>query len=403
MDSSQNSFNPDWKKTFHVTLSFADGAPARTYAIQAALRTYRPTYFHLWQLKTLWHEKKITSDDIEVHSFEEMETVPAIEIDRASDRVQMVTQEILKFKSQYVEEIMNDKNDISKFWLRKTKKPVLAVLAVNDSETGKVLLYRGTNMEVKKKESIMFDCSINIKELRFNLYDFSPSFYYIQVSMPTGSLCAERNVIGSALAMNPSLKRDDLIMVAVLAIPLEDIYQQMSHFQGKNTDQILDVANETPYSTNNRINMKRNMSISSFASIVEEQTLSDEDEDWIQTIAIPPDKKDSKETKNVKIETGDLSNSIIKVPPLNIDPIQSSPPNSPARRIRIYTNTDADSDVMGTRNKHNFHEIANPIDLENMQMCVPVQDNPKHKFKKMGKRGKKRTVVVHSQTVSVFL
>ena len=48
---------------------------------------------------------------------------------------------------------------------QKALKPVIAVLAV-ETPDGKVKLYRGTNMEV---------------------------------SMPTGSLCAERNVIGTAL------------------------------------------------------------------------------------------------------------------------------------------------------------------------------------------------------------
>ena len=38
-----NDFNTEWKNSFHVTLSFADGSPARTYAIQASLRPYRPT------------------------------------------------------------------------------------------------------------------------------------------------------------------------------------------------------------------------------------------------------------------------------------------------------------------------------------------------------------------------
>ena len=52
-------FDPDWKQSFSVTLSFADGAPARTHAIQSALRPYRPTYFHFWQLKTFWHDSKI--------------------------------------------------------------------------------------------------------------------------------------------------------------------------------------------------------------------------------------------------------------------------------------------------------------------------------------------------------
>lgn len=65
-----NSFNPDWRQTVSVTYSFADGSAARSHAIQASLRPYRPTYFHFWQLKTFWHETKITDEDIEVHSFE---------------------------------------------------------------------------------------------------------------------------------------------------------------------------------------------------------------------------------------------------------------------------------------------------------------------------------------------
>lgn len=51
------------------------------------------------------------------------------------------------------------------FAILKALKPVIAVLAVQ-TRNGEVKLYRGTNMEV---------------------------------SMPTGSLCAERNVIGTAL------------------------------------------------------------------------------------------------------------------------------------------------------------------------------------------------------------
>jgi hypothetical protein len=41
--------------------------------------------------------------------------------------------------------------------------------------------------------------------------------------MPTGSLCAERNVIGTALSEDLTLKRQDLKMVAVLSVTLEDI------------------------------------------------------------------------------------------------------------------------------------------------------------------------------------
>lgn len=39
------------------------------------------------------------------------------------------------------------------------------------------------------------------------------------MSLPTGSLCAERNAIGSALADDPSLRREHFKMVAVLFLP----------------------------------------------------------------------------------------------------------------------------------------------------------------------------------------
>ena len=177
-------FSTEWRKSMHITLSFADGSPARNHAIQAALRTYRPTYFHCWQLKTFWHESKIVDSDIEVHSFEEMETLPPVETNQLHDKVLLQVIEDMKAFRNDMANILNQSNDIYKFWLRKTHKPVLAVLAAKVK--GKIKLYRGTNMEV---------------------------------SMPTGSLCAERNVIGTALADNPALKRQDLRVIAVLSVP----------------------------------------------------------------------------------------------------------------------------------------------------------------------------------------
>lgn len=61
-------------------------------------------------------------------------------------------------------------SEVGSFWLRKTQKPVLAVLLVRRLPDGEPRLFRGANMEV---------------------------------SMPTGSLCAERNVIGTAYSNDP--------------------------------------------------------------------------------------------------------------------------------------------------------------------------------------------------------
>ena len=220
-------YNPDWRSRFHLTLSFADGSSARQYAIQSSLRSYRPTYLHFWQLKTYWHEDKVRSacvgaggwmrrwpfpssrsllsfsplsphhlfflqvciDDIEAHSFEDMETDPPLEIRDVDDDIKAVVEEMKRFKADFegVKGEGEDGSDLRQFWMRKTKKVVLAVLLARDS-AGKHKLFRGTNMEV---------------------------------SMPTGSLCAERNVIGTALAENVGLKRGDLLAVAVLAVDLE--------------------------------------------------------------------------------------------------------------------------------------------------------------------------------------
>merc|ERR1740117_2318241 len=43
----------------------------------------------------------------------------------------------------------------------------------------------------------------------------------MEVSMPTGTLCAERNAIGNALAANPTLRRQDIHAVAVLSLLLD--------------------------------------------------------------------------------------------------------------------------------------------------------------------------------------
>jgi cytidine deaminase len=166
---------------------------------------FRPTYFHIWQLKTFWHERKIVDDDVEVHSFEEMEASPALESNLLRGELAQVVQEMKTFRQEMTQTLLRtDDNDIHSFWLRKTHKPVLAVLLVQ-SEGQAPILYRGTNMEV---------------------------------SMPTGSLCAERNVIGTALASNPKLKRHDLKCIAVLAVapPSDTEAKPRSASQGNASD-----------------------------------------------------------------------------------------------------------------------------------------------------------------------
>ena len=59
----------DWAKQLHLTISLADGAPARISALNASLRSYRPDYLHIWRMKTYWDSQVLCEEDVEFHSF----------------------------------------------------------------------------------------------------------------------------------------------------------------------------------------------------------------------------------------------------------------------------------------------------------------------------------------------
>ena len=89
---------------------------------------------------------QICEDDIECHSFEEISTEPAIKIEntKKDPLVNAVVEEMAQFRKEFTEVVNNSsvENDLSSFWLRKTKKPVLAVLLVQKPGQD-FKLYRG--------------------------------------------------------------------------------------------------------------------------------------------------------------------------------------------------------------------------------------------------------------------
>mmetsp|Transcript_25324 Transcript_25324/g.59275 ORF Transcript_25324/g.59275 Transcript_25324/m.59275 type:complete len:879 (-) Transcript_25324:2979-5615(-) len=313
-------FSTEWRKSFSVTISYADGSPARNHAIQAALRTFKPMYYHFWQLKTFWHESKIVSSDIEVHSFEEMETLPPVETDQLQDRplVKQVVDEMKRFRSDFTKILSNSSkgsNDIQAFWLRKTLKPVIAVLAVQ-TPSGQVKLYRGTNMEV---------------------------------SMPTGSLCAERNVIGTALADNPSLKRQDLKMIAVLAIPNP---KQMEH-------------------STKSLERQRVRSLNSIATLA---TATSEDEGSTGKHPLISSRKSSLgEEEDWTVQT---------------------PSSFPGNQQQNITNLDKNASLVGSTNLEMFHHSNISFDSTqppNPTRTIYLYNKPQHQTRRL-----RRAVVVHS-------
>lgn len=175
-----------WKAHFHVTIAYTDGPPARLSALNASLRIYEPSYLHIWQLKTFWHERKLSMADVDFHSFENIEASPTLAFAQADGMTQLLIKEMRTFRDQFLDGQVD--SEVTSFWLRKSKKPVLAVLLVEKTDENgstRLVVHRGMNCEV---------------------------------SMPTGSLCAERNAIGSALAQDPTLKRRALKMIAVLGL-----------------------------------------------------------------------------------------------------------------------------------------------------------------------------------------
>jgi cytidine deaminase len=191
-----------WRGAMEVTLALTEGSPARLAALSAALRPYRPFVAHMWQLKTFWHEQRLLASDVLFHSFDRVDTTPPMPVSDLNEVVRGVVAEMKRYKSEFER---YEKSELNSFWLRKSKKPVLSVLCVQKEKSSTRRFFRGINLEV---------------------------------SQPTGSLCSERNAIGSALAEDPSLKRRDLLMIAVLALPSVDqpLQQQQQPFPSIPTD-----------------------------------------------------------------------------------------------------------------------------------------------------------------------
>jgi len=115
--------------------------------------------------------------------------VPPQLVSETDNWTRMLVKEMIAHKHEFerARDAAERSHELDSFWLRKSKQPVLSVLMVKKKNKG-VRFFRGMNVEV---------------------------------SMPTGSLCSERNAIGSALSTDPTLCRKDLRMIAVLALGLE--------------------------------------------------------------------------------------------------------------------------------------------------------------------------------------
>ena len=183
------SHGENWHSHLKVTVCLADGAPARISAIQSAMRSYRPDFLHVWRYKTFWDTEMLSEEDVESHTFKKLEMRPAShKSSLQKDEYKGLVNEMIRYKRQFEAIRDSEDHELGSFWLRKTGKAVLAVLVTRKPD-GTPTYWRGMNVEV---------------------------------SMPTGTLCAERNAIGNALAADQSVSRSDMMAVAVLSVSLEN-------------------------------------------------------------------------------------------------------------------------------------------------------------------------------------
>ena len=176
----------DNKTAFDLSLSLSTGTIPMVWSLSAMTRRYRPTLLHVPDAFNQPSDQRCHSVDVVgAAALEQWPPEPLAQ--RTETWLRLAVDEMVKFAKAYqvlLEGKANEHPRKNSFWLRQSGKPVLAVVVVRDSEGG-LRAYRGCNMEV---------------------------------SLPTGSLCAERSAIAQALADNPSLERSHVLAVAVLSM-----------------------------------------------------------------------------------------------------------------------------------------------------------------------------------------
>lgn len=106
-----------------------------------------------------------------------------------------ISTEILRYKNDVIQNATH--NGLNRFWLRKSGKLVLSVVAVNINN--KIQFIRGKNLEV---------------------------------SLPAGSLCAERNAIGTVLTLFPFVSPKDFLAIGSIILDPSRAYDSLPTIEG---------------------------------------------------------------------------------------------------------------------------------------------------------------------------
>ena len=179
-----------WQRHFSVCLSASTGTAAMISGLSAALARWRPdvlTVSNARQVPARDGKDRLTTPRVRATPMRDLgDSIPlptenpGTVADFAIDQLRAWHHEYRLARPQPPSKEGGERD----FWFRKGLKEVLAVVITRDAG-GNLRAYRGVNLEV---------------------------------SLPTGSLCAERNAMGSAVVAQPDLGRASIKAVAILSL-----------------------------------------------------------------------------------------------------------------------------------------------------------------------------------------
>jgi cytidine deaminase len=284
------AFDATWPKRMRVALSLCDGVPARVTAITSALREYRPLTIHAYNLGSVRRRNQLREKGVAVYPFETVDMHQAMRPCDLNSEDALMVERMRAYAARFTRSLASGVSDLATFWIRKSKKPVLAVLLVTDPDTdgdalpqlpNRVLRDAGSRalpgpaaagpavvcdhsgddrcgddngcasedaaegaaedaagtdgrqQGLKRRRSgsgggrdhnnntdaaaAPADPARRVPAAEPARLDGMRVFYGInvEVSLPTGSLCAERNAISNALAALPNLHRRHFRRIAI--------------------------------------------------------------------------------------------------------------------------------------------------------------------------------------------
>ena len=180
-----------WAAQLEVWLSASTGTAAMVSGLAATLSRWKPRIIAVPAARADVEVRgdgiTLSCDTFRAHTSRALEAAAQVPLRKPDEAASRAIEELRAwhdhFRSLRPERPVSGDTEAN-FWFRKGRQEVLATVVVRKPGGGLETL-RGVNVEV---------------------------------SLPTGTLCAERNAIGSALVQNPGLRRADILAVAVVGL-----------------------------------------------------------------------------------------------------------------------------------------------------------------------------------------